>query len=175
MELPSSCLRRCRNFPLCGYRDRYSRYSQLLSFRPRTRRRFTLPERLQRLLGAIVAIYWLLMLIGRFCSSIISGKVSTRAQLITVSAVGIVLVILAIVTPKTVTFNVPEVIYSGGAVAPVSALFLVLCGLCTSVMWGGIFNLAVEGLGKYTAQASGIFMMMVVGGGVMPLIPNWIA
>ncbi len=128
-----------------------------------------------KIAGAIVAIYWLLMLIGRFCSSIISGKVSTRAQLITVSAVGIVLVILAIVTPKTVTFNVPEVIYSGGAVAPVSALFLVLCGLCTSVMWGGIFNLAVEGLGKYTAQASGIFMMMVVGGGVMPLIQNWIA
>ena len=52
---------------------------------------------------------------------------------------------------------------------------LVLCGLCTSVMWGGIFNLAVEGLGKYTAQASGIFMMMVVGGGVMPLIQNYIA
>ncbi|MDE6174688.1 MAG: MFS transporter, partial [Duncaniella sp.] len=44
-----------------------------------------------------------------------------------------------------------------------------------SVMWGGIFNLAVEGLGKYTAQASGIFMMMVVGGGIMPLIQNAIA
>ena len=61
------------------------------------------------------------------------------------------------------------------AQVPVSAILLVLCGLCTSVMWGGIFNLAVEGLGKYTAQASGIFMMMVVGGGVMPLIQNWIA
>ena len=58
---------------------------------------------------------------------------------------------------------------------PISALFLILCGLCTSVMWGGIFNLAVEGLGKYTAQASGIFMMMVVGGGVIPLIQQLIA
>ena len=58
---------------------------------------------------------------------------------------------------------------------PISALFLVLCGLCTSLMWGGIFNLSVEGLGKYTEQASGIFMMMVVGGGVMPLIQNAIA
>ena len=56
------------------------------------------------------------------------------------------------------------------ASVPMKALFLVLCGLCTSVMWGSIFNLAVEGLGKYTAKASGIFMMMVVGGGVMPLI-----
>ncbi len=58
---------------------------------------------------------------------------------------------------------------------PISALFLILCGLCTSVMWGGIFNLAVEGLGKYTAQASGIFMMMVVGGGIMPLVQQKIA
>ena len=57
---------------------------------------------------------------------------------------------------------------------PVSAIFLILCGLCTSLMWGGIFNLAVEGLGKYTEQASGIFMMMVVGGGVMPLIQEFL-
>lgn len=42
-------------------------------------------------------------------------------------------------------------------------------------MWGCIFNLATEGLGKYTAAASGIFMMMVVGGGVMPFIQDQIA
>lgn len=127
--------------------------------------------------GAIVAFYWLLMLVGRVCSSAISGKVSTRTQLVTVSTVAIVLVLLAIFTPKSVTFNVPEFVYSAEVQAqvPVSALFLVLCGLCTSVMWGGIFNLAVEGLGKYVAQASGIFMMMVVGGGIMPLIQNAIA
>ena len=126
--------------------------------------------------GAIVAIYWLLMLIGRTLSGFISGAVSTRAQIITVSAVAILLVICAIAIPKTATFPVPDFIYSSDVAArvPVSAFLLILCGLCTSVMWGGIFNLAVEGLGKYTAQASGIFMMMVVGGGVMPLIQNWI-
>ena len=58
---------------------------------------------------------------------------------------------------------------------PVSALLLVLCGLCTSVMWPSIFNLATEGLGKYTAQASGIFMMMVVGGGVLPVVQSFFA
>ncbi|MFG6381659.1 MAG: MFS transporter [Muribaculum sp.] len=129
--------------------------------------------------GAIVAIYWLLMLVGRSLSGAISGKVSTRAQLITVSAVAIGLVIGAIFIPKTVTVSVPAFVYSGinGEIAtvPVSAYLLILCGLCTSVMWGGIFNLAVEGLGKYTAQASGIFMMMVVGGGVLPLIQQFIA
>ena len=127
--------------------------------------------------GAVAAIYWLLMLVGRFVSSI-SGKVSSRAQLIFVSTLAIVLTSAAIFLPETLTINMPAYAAGNGfftAQVPVSALLLVLCGLCTSVMWGGIFNLAVEGLGKYTAQASGIFMMMVVGGGVMPLIQNWMA
>ncbi len=125
--------------------------------------------------GTIVAIYWLLMLVGRFLSGFISGSVSSKTQLTVVSATAILLIVFAIFIPKTTTLPVPEFIYSGGAEVPVSAFLLILCGLCTSIMWGGIFNLAVEGLGKYTAQASGIFMMMVVGGGVMPLIQNAIA
>ncbi|MCD7709827.1 MAG: MFS transporter [Porphyromonadaceae bacterium] len=128
--------------------------------------------------GAIVAIYWLLMLVGRILSSAISGKVPTRIQLSVVSAVAILLVILAIFFPKSCTLNMPGYSVGNGIVVaevPISALFLVLCGLCTSVMWGGIFNLAVEGLGKYTAKASGLFMMMVVGGGILPLIQQYIA
>lgn len=125
--------------------------------------------------GSIVAIYWLLMLVGRLVSSVISGKISVRNQLIAVAGIGVILVILAICWPKETTFAVPEFVIENGAQVPVSALFLVLCGLCTSVMWGAIFNLATEGLGKYTAQASGIFMMMVVGGGVIPLVQQLIA
>ena len=118
--------------------------------------------------GSIAAIYWLLMLVGRFTSSFISGKVSTRTQFTVVSIVALVLLVLAIFIPESVTVH----FY---AEVPVKCLFLVLCGLCTSVMWGNIFNLATEGLGKYTAAASGIFMTMVVGGGVMPLIQEAIA
>ena len=128
--------------------------------------------------GAVAAIYWLLMLVGRLSSSAISGKVSSRAQLIAVSSVAIILIVLAILLPETIRISMPAYsVESGFSIAqvPISALFIVLCGLCTSIMWGAIFNLAVEGLGKYTAQASGIFMMMVVGGGVMPLIQNAIA
>ncbi len=128
--------------------------------------------------GAIAAIYWLLMLVGRSVSSVISGKVSSRTQLIVVSTTAILFILIAIFIPKTVTVSMPGYSVDNGfqmAQVPVSALFLVLCGLCTSVMWGGIFNLAVEGLGKYTAQASGIFMMMVVGGGVLPLVQQYIS
>ena len=128
--------------------------------------------------GAIAAIYWLLMLVGRSVSSVISGKVSSRTQLMFVSTTAILFILIAIFIPKTVTVSMPGYSVDNGfqmAQVPVSALFLVLCGLCTSVMWGGIFNLAVEGLGKYTAQASGIFMMMVVGGGVLPLVQQYIS
>ncbi|MBQ7461319.1 MAG: MFS transporter [Bacteroidaceae bacterium] len=198
--------------------------------------------------GAIAAVYWFLMMVGRFCSTLISGKVSTKTQLVVTSSVAILLIVIAIFTPKTTGFNAPKFIYNPEsktagilidngmseadakaylanpteeAIAPYlkdlaesfnikykdekteevtisdadlstqvsaklvesqktpkipySTLFLVLCGLCTSVMWGAIFNLAVEGLGKYTEQASGIFMTLVVGGGVMPLIQEFIA
>jgi len=128
--------------------------------------------------GAIAAVYWLLMMVGRFSSTLISGKISPRAQMIGVSSIAIILVAVAIFIPKSVTVNMPGYSVADGIAmfqVPLSCLFLVLCGLCTSVMWGAIFSLAVEGLGKYTEQASGIFMMLVVGGGIMPFIQNSIA
>ena len=127
--------------------------------------------------GFVAGTYWLLMLVGRLCSSFIADKVSSRTMMIITNSVGIVLILLAIFIPKTAHASMP--LFTGSSFAmteiPVSAMLLVLCGLCTSIMWSSIFNLATEGLGKYTAQASGIFMMMVVGGGVLPLVQNFIA
>ena len=129
--------------------------------------------------GAVAAMYWLLMLVGRLVSSTIAGKVSSRQMMLATTAVGMILIIAAILIPKSVTVNMPLVKILEGSIemitVPISALLLVLCGLCTSVMWPSIFNLATEGLGKYTAQASGIFMMMVVGGGVLPVVQNFFA
>ncbi len=129
--------------------------------------------------GAVAAMYWLLMLIGRLCSSVIAAKVSARQLMMATTAIGMILIVAAMLLPKSATVTMPlldimkfQITY---ATVPVSALLLVLCGLCTSVMWTSIFNLSTEGLGKYTAQASGIFMMMVVGGGVLPVIQNFFA
>ncbi len=103
--------------------------------------------------GSVAATYWLLMLVGRLLGAAVGSKVSARKMLSVVSLAGLVLVFALV--------NVP-----------VNAALLVLVGLCTSVMWGGIFNLAVEGLGKYTEKASGIFMVLVCGGGILPLLQN---
>ena len=129
--------------------------------------------------GFVAGTYWFLMLIGRLTSSVISGKVSARAQLTCVSAVALVLIVLAIILGNSSTVSMP--VFKGvsegfGMVqVPIAALLLVLCGLCTSVMWGTIFDLACDGLGASTNLASGIFMTMVVGGGIVPLVQNAIA
>lgn len=119
--------------------------------------------------GGIAAIYWLLMLVGRFTSSLISGKVTSRAQLIVTSGLAILLLLVAIAMPEESKITLK------GAEVPMKVLMIIACGICTSVMWGVIFNLATEGLGKYTPSASGLFMTMVVGGGIMPLIQNLMA
>jgi FHS family L-fucose permease-like MFS transporter len=129
--------------------------------------------------GAVAAMYWLLMLVGRLISSAIAAKVSSRQMMLCTTFIGMLLIISAILTPKDVTVTMPLVKILEGSIemttVPMSAMLLVLVGLCTSVMWASIFNLATEGLGKYTAQASGIFMMMVVGGGVLPVVQNFFA
>jgi FHS family L-fucose permease-like MFS transporter len=127
--------------------------------------------------GFVAGTYWFLMLIGRLIGSSIGSKVSSRTMLAVASFVAICFIVVAMVAPMTSTVSMP--VFTGKSFAmttvPLSALMLVLCGLCTSIMWSSIFNLSVEGLGKYTEKASGLFMMMVVGGGIMPLVQNAVA
>ena len=132
--------------------------------------------------GFVVGTYWFLMLIGRLAGASLGAKVSSKAMLTFTSALGLLLVFLAIFSPTDsfVTLPVLQQSATGGlsfglAEVPINAMYLVLVGLCTSIMWGGIFNLAVEGLGKYLAAASGLFMVLVCGGGILPVIQGVVA
>ena len=121
------------------------------------------------LAGTMIGGYWLSMLIGRLVGASVGSKISSKTMLWVMSSVAILFVLLAIFIPESVKIQV------GGNAIPLSLGFLILCGLCTSIMWGAIFNLAVEGLGKYTAAASGIFMTLVCGGGIIPFFQNLLA
>ena len=127
--------------------------------------------------ATVAATYWLLMFFGRLAGAALGAKVSAKAMLTSVSVLGLGLVLGAMVLNPENTVNLPVFKGTEGfgmAEVPVNAALLVLCGLCTSVMWGDIFNLAVEGLGRYTERASGIFMALVCGGGILPLLQNGI-
>jgi len=125
--------------------------------------------------GYVAGLYWLLMLAGRTIGSFVSSKVSSRIMVIWVASVAIALMAAAMLIGSDVMVMMPANWTFALQPMPLAALLIMLCGLCTSVMWGCIFNMATEGLGKYTAKASGIFMMMVVGGGVLPYLQSAIA
>ena len=112
--------------------------------------------------GSVVASYWFAMMIGRIAGGAIGGKVSSKAMITVLSVMGIVTLLAMMFMPvKLVTVF--------GKTIPLSMCLLFVCGLATSVMWGGLFNLAAEGLGKYVPMGSGIFMACVFGGVCLPL------
>lgn len=119
--------------------------------------------------GWFIGAYWFLMLCGRFIGGVIGNKVSSKAMLSTAAIIAILFILCLIFIPADITASFR------GTEVPVKIFFVTLTGLCTSVMWGGIFNLAVEGLGKYTPVASGIFMTLVCGGGILPFLQNLLA
>jgi FHS family L-fucose permease-like MFS transporter len=131
--------------------------------------------------GTLSALFFIFMLIGRFIGGVVGGKVSTKAMITFVSTAAIILIALGIFLPTTLTVSVPGIDYTNMKLMwgdlPIGVFCFLLVGLCASVMWGGIFNLATEGLGKYTAIASGAFMTMVCGFaimvGVQGLVADW--
>jgi FHS family L-fucose permease-like MFS transporter len=126
--------------------------------------------------GMVAGTYWFLMLIGRTIGAFIGGKVSSRI-LMSVTTSGAIILILVGTQTTGISTSMPVFTGSGFEMVqvPLTALLFALCGLMTSIMWPSTFNLATEKLGKYTAAASGLFMVMVVGGGILPLIQNFIA
>jgi len=119
----------------------------------------------------IASVYWLMMFVGRTIGGAIGGKVSSRTMVSTVAAIAVLLLLFGMFAPTDIKVSVPGIDWGNLSViwtpVPVGVFAFILVGLCTSVMWGGIFNMAVEGLGKFTAAASGIFMTMVFGCAVM--------
>ena len=112
--------------------------------------------------GIVCGVYWFLMMVGRLLGGVVGGKISSRVQVTFLATLGIALLLTAMFAPL-------QLVTVFGKQFPLSMAFMVCVGLCTSVMWGGIFNMAAEGLGKYVPMGSGIFMAMVCGGLLIPV------
>lgn len=111
--------------------------------------------------GTLVAGYCGCMMLGRFVAGVIGEKVSARIMIVS-GAIACIVLLVTIVSMPLRMAAVPLI----GSV-PVSMVLMMLCGVCTSVMFGGIFNLATEGLGRYVPVASGVIMSMVLGGSLL--------
>ena len=115
--------------------------------------------------GAMVSAYCALMMVGRFGAGVFGNRISPRTMISSAALFCIALLVAAV--------NVPFVrvaIPFTSVVVPLSAILMTLCGLGISVMFGGIFNLATEGLGRLVPVASGITMSLVSGGALLAVI-----
>jgi len=96
--------------------------------------------------------------VGRFIGFVVLQKIKAEKGLVFVSSAAILLIAIGITVPGSI-----------------GMWAIVAIGLFNSVMWPCIFPLSLAGLGKYTSQGSGILVMMVVGGALIPLLQGFLA
>lgn len=99
----------------------------------------------------VLAIYWGGLMLGRLLGALVLKKVKVRVAMLFCSLMAM--------------------LFLGGSLVlkgETAVILMLLCGFFNSIMWGSIFNLALEGLGSYTERASGIVCSFAIGGAVLP-------
>ena len=108
------------------------------------------------IVGLIVAVYWLMMLVGRFIGSAIGSKVSSRAMITAASTLSILLVLFGMFAPVDVKVNVPGIDWANVSVIwaeiPVGIFAFILVGLC---VFGCAVLVAIQ---AFVADATGSFL-----------------
>jgi len=105
-----------------------------------------------------VTYYWGGAMVGRFIGSAVLQKIKTGTVLGFAAIAACTLVVTSMLTT--------------GSVAMWS---IILVGLFNSVMFPNIFTLGIAGLGPLTGKASGILVMSIVGGAILPVLMGALA
>ncbi|MGO2013074.1 glucose/galactose MFS transporter, partial [Pseudoalteromonas sp.] len=105
-----------------------------------------------------ISYYFAGAMIGRFIGAVVMQKLNAGKVLACHGLLAVVLVLVAM---------------TGQGILAMWAILLV--GLCNSIMFPTIFSLALQGLGKYTSQGSGILCLAIVGGAIIPLLQGVLA
>ena len=105
-----------------------------------------------------LSFYWGGLMVGRFIGAAVLQKMKSQT-------------LLAIMAVAAILFLLTGVTMSGW----VAGWAIILVGFCNSIMWSNIFTLAIDGLGKFTSKGSGLLVMAIVGGAVVPLIHGFLA
>jgi FHS family L-fucose permease-like MFS transporter len=112
----------------------------------------------ERVAASFVAFYWCGAMVGRFIGSGLLQKMKTGTLLGLCAVCAAALVAISMLTT--------------GQVAMWS---IILVGFFNSIMFPSIFTLGVAELGPLTGDGSGIMIMAIVGGAIIPLTQGWIA
>ena len=105
-----------------------------------------------------LSFYWGGLMVGRFIGAAVLQKMKSQT-------------LLAIMAVAAILFLLTGVTMSGW----IAGWAIILVGFCNSIMWSNIFTLAIDGLGKFTSKGSGLLVMAIVGGAIVPLIHGFLA
>jgi MFS transporter, FHS family, L-fucose permease len=108
--------------------------------------------------AGLVSLYWFSAMVGRFIGAAVLQKLSTRAVLGTVAVVACLLVVTSMISTGWLAMGT-----------------IISVGLFNSVMFPSIFSLGIEGLGPLTGKGSGLLVMAIVGGAIIPVAEGALA
>jgi FHS family L-fucose permease-like MFS transporter len=112
----------------------------------------------EKVAASFVAFYWGGAMVGRFIGSALLQKVKTGGLLAICAVCAAGLVAVSMLT------NGHTAMYS-----------IILVGFFNSIMFPSIFTLGVAELGPLTGDGSGVMIMAIVGGAIIPVAQGWIA
>ncbi len=108
--------------------------------------------------AGLVSLYWFGAMVGRFIGSAVLQKLPTRRVLGTVAVVAFLLVVTSMLSKGWLAMGT-----------------IIAVGLFNSVMFPNIFSLGIEGLGPLTGKGSGLMVMAIVGGAIIPVAEGALA
>ena len=99
-------------------------------------------------------------------------KYLSQEKALTFSAIGGFLTITALLFSSEQSNAISTVLWgwSGIATVPDPVALVAILGLSHALVWPAIWPLALEGLGKFTAQGSALLIMSIAGGAILPLV-----
>lgn len=111
------------------------------------------------------------MVLGYLIGVFFIPKYVSQEKALTYSALGGIVLLLGVAFSSQTQSGISEILWgwSGIATLPDSVVFIALLGFANALVWPTIWPLALEDLGKHTAQGSALLIMAIAGGALLPL------
>jgi len=112
------------------------------------------------------------MVFGYIMGVLFIPKYISQEKALIASALSGIALLLSVAFSSTTSYNISEILWgwSGITTLPNSITFVALLGFANALVWPTIWPLALEGLGRHTAQGSALLIMAIAGGAILPLI-----
>lgn len=121
---------------------------------------------------ALTSYTMMFMVIGYALGVALIPKYISQEKALIYSAIFGIIFLFGVVFSSAESYFISEVLWGwmGITTLPDTITFVALLGFANALVWPTIWPLALEGLGKYTAQGSALLIMGIAGGAILPLV-----